>query len=94
MLWLRPNPNLPQTLLNAGAIHLKRGNLDQAEQFFRGLLEIAPNSAQAYNALGLTYARRRETAAAVVAFRRAIQINPEFADAQRNLKTLTEGKAP
>ncbi len=49
-----------------------------------------PNSAESYNTLGLIYADRGQKQEAGANFQKALSINPNFVQAQANLRKLTE----
>jgi tetratricopeptide (TPR) repeat protein len=70
---------------NAGDEHLKAGRLQEAEENFRGILQIDPDYAPAHLRLGLVYnaARRFEEAAAHL--RRVADRHPTNAEAHEAL---------
>lgn len=49
-----------------------------------------PNSAESYNTLGLIFADRGQKQEAAANFQKALSINPNFVQAQANLRKLTE----
>jgi tetratricopeptide (TPR) repeat protein len=51
-------PNHPQLLFEAAMVADKLGKIDQFEQMLRKLLQVAPDHAQAYNALGYSFLDR------------------------------------
>ncbi len=51
-------PNHPQLLFEAAMVADKLGKIDQFEQILRKLLQVAPEHAQAYNALGYSFLDR------------------------------------
>jgi len=51
-------PNQPQLLFEAAMVADKLGKIDQFEQILRKLLQVAPEHAQAYNALGYSFLDR------------------------------------
>ncbi|MBK7512938.1 MAG: tetratricopeptide repeat protein [Chloracidobacterium sp.] len=49
-----------------------------------------PNSAESYNTLGLILADRGQKQEAAALFQKALSINPNFAQAQANLRKVSE----
>ena len=49
-------------------------------------MQIDPNYAEAYNGMGAALIRLGEIEKAVVFFKKALQINPDYTNAQNNLK--------
>ena len=57
-----------------------------AQQRFEEAIRVDPHSAVAFNNLGSVLAMRGRIAEAERAFRRAVEIDPGYADARRNLE--------
>ncbi len=76
-----------RTLLS-GNLHLKRGELDDAEASYRRLLEIDPDAADGWNNLGLVLGARYDRAGAEKCYRRALGHDEEFTEAWKNLADL------
>ncbi|HAY28564.1 MAG TPA: pilus assembly protein TadD, partial [Candidatus Accumulibacter sp.] len=55
---LQRQPQQPELLYESALLAEKLGNMDVVESRLRKLIELQPNSAQAYNALGYSYADR------------------------------------
>src|SRR5271167_1622266 len=86
-LWL-----VLQGVSTAGAQHLqagieaqKQGHLDVAIKEFQKATESDPNFAEAFLDLGAVYLETHEYPAAVVALKRALELNPELEAAQLQL---------
>jgi Flp pilus assembly protein TadD len=69
---------------NLGRLYFVRGRYEEAAESFEKAAELQP-SAGIYRNLGASYARLGRYERAVVALRRAIAINPEDAEAYRDL---------
>lgn len=61
---------------------IQRGELDQAEQLARQIIARNPKSVEAWNLVGMIEGNRRNTAAAIDAFQKALAVSP------RSVKTL------
>jgi tetratricopeptide (TPR) repeat protein len=64
------------------------GALEDALAIFLVLVELFPESDVAFDSLGEVYARLENSDAAVASFRRALELNPENANAARRLAEL------
>jgi tetratricopeptide (TPR) repeat protein len=69
-----------------GSAVLERGDVRRAEAALRESLLLNPNSAEAHNNLGIALASSGRLDEAVGHWRRALEIKPGFADAERNLQ--------
>jgi len=65
------------------------GNREGARQELQKTIEIDPNLGPAHYRLGLLYAAEGQLGLAEKAFRTALAINPQDADAQRGLAALS-----
>ena len=73
-------------LVNLAALHDRRGETERAVELLRRALARWPNASEAWNNLGaLSFNRLHDYPAAADAFRRAVQLNPNFLQARRNL---------
>lgn len=93
--WLRRNPRDTILRMHLGHASLAGGNLPAAEDYYRQILRIEPESVIALNNLALTLARARKTGALEIA-ERAVALS---GDAANSLDTLAivlgeEGNLP
>ena len=76
--------SLAQALALAVKQH-QQGDLFQAEQLYRQILQVDPQQIDALHLLGLIAHQTGRPAEAVASIRRALQLRPDFADAHYNL---------
>ena len=81
-----------ELLPNVFAVHLNRGNalqsvgrIEQAEKWYEELVTRFPKEALAWNNLGIVQVNKGDRKAGIVSLRRAVELQPEFTDAWRNL---------
>ena len=55
-------------------------------------MTLRPNFAAAHNNLGTLLARRGDVEAAIAHYQKALQIDPQFVSARRNLAAVTAGR--
>lgn len=77
-----------QIYLQNGTESLMAGKFGEALATLSRAVQLLPESAEAWNNLGLAYAARQEHNKAVDAWKRAIKINPRFSDARNNLGAM------
>jgi glyoxylase-like metal-dependent hydrolase (beta-lactamase superfamily II) len=65
--------------------------LDDALMIFTVLADMFPESDVAYDSLGEVYVRLGKTEAAIAAFERSLELNPENRNAAERLRVLKEG---
>lgn len=66
-----------QELGEIGAMYYSLGSLDKAQTIFEGLVEMDPESGDAFSALGALFTRKRQDEDALHYLNRAIEINDE-----------------
>ena len=71
--------------LARGVAAVEEGDIDGAEQVFRGILEIDPRNAEALNGLGVICSSRGDLDSAEKHFRHAVEIDGANANYQKNL---------
>ena len=81
----------PDQYLNEGVAHFEKQEYDQAIDCYKKAIELAPNSAAAYNLLGMAYRQevpqqvRGLKAKEIAAFQKAIELDPNYWVALINL---------
>ena len=70
----------------------KAGRLVDAEAGYRQFLESRPDDPDALNFLGMLRCQSGDATEAVALLRRAVDADPKYQDAQRNLQRLQPGK--
>jgi superkiller protein 3 len=91
LLALLAAPGLAQSAPDAemrfstGVMHLREGRVDAALDEFKRAAKEDPKNPYFQNGLGLAYAAKREWKDAVAAFRKALELNPYYADAKNAL---------
>lgn len=79
-------PALAQTSARLQAGHLEQqGRTAEAEQIWRGILHAHPGDGEALAHIGLLEARQDHYDAAIVYYRKALALNPEFPGLRLNL---------
>ena len=82
-------PGNPDVLDAMGRVQRASGELNQAIGTFIKLAELRPNSPQPHMRLAEVYAAAKNPAAAEQSLRKALEIRPDFLEAQRDLATLS-----
>lgn len=83
----RPHPKATAALDAATQLH-RTGQLAEAEQAYRRVLEAAPDSAQAVYLLGIVTRQRGRPDEAMALFRRAVSLQPDMVTALAELSKL------
>jgi tetratricopeptide (TPR) repeat protein len=78
-------PADPAALFQRGQDALTRGQLDEAERNFRGVLQLDPQSGAAYVNLGVVYMRRKQWGKALVSLQNAQHLMPQVAGIRLNI---------
>ncbi|NIV96532.1 tetratricopeptide repeat protein [candidate division KSB1 bacterium] len=78
------------TTKTLGLAYLEENKLNEAEEQFQKLIEIAPDEAIGYANLGLVYMRMGEYALAEAQIKKALQIKPNDPDIRLNLAEICE----
>jgi tetratricopeptide (TPR) repeat protein len=85
---LQINPGHLDTSNHLAMVYIKMGRFSQAEQICLRAIKLDPTAkpaASLYNNLGVIYGTTKRYKEAIQAFRQAIQINPDFAEAHCGL---------
>ena len=75
----------PADIFHSGQEALKNGNLDEAEQDFRRVLQLDPASGAAYANLGVVHMRRRQWEKALEDLRKAEKLMPQVPGIRLNI---------
>ena len=75
-----------------GNYYLNLGELDRAEDFFRKIVEVAPNDAAAWLHIGESCARQRRYDKAREAWEQVLRIEPGNKDADTSIRRLIRGE--
>jgi tetratricopeptide (TPR) repeat protein len=78
----------PVALTNLGNAYLQTERIEEAKR----VLANAPEEPDANNLLGLAFLKSADTASAETAFRKALNLQPDLAEANSNLATLLAGR--
>ncbi len=81
-------PGLPDILVGRGFVALRQNATGTAERHFRAALRADSLNADGWYGLGLVRQRQRRREAAIAAFRRALELAPNYPDARRQLIAL------
>lgn len=79
---LEENPGYPDVNLNLGAVLLKMGQLDRAEDYFKREMELFPKKARVYSNLASLYYIRKQYRESLSMAEYALELKPYLADAQ------------
>jgi superkiller protein 3 len=85
---LQSAPNNAHALNGMGLWHLLQAENGSAEQMFRKAMNVDKNFVAAYNNLAVTLERLNKRAEAILVLEQALRIDPNFADAKRNLQRM------
>ncbi len=89
--YLSDPPKVPtQAAKDFGAalVYLKKGDLDQAQQYFEQLVKDYPNLSGAYLNLGIIYNEKEDPKAAIEWLRKGIEINPKNVELYNRLGVI------
>lgn len=82
------NPQHVGALTGVGTCLLQMGQVDQSLPYFRKVVDLAPDTPDAYNNLGVALTLTQQYKAAEGAYQKAIQLNPEHLPAWKNLAQI------
>lgn len=85
---IEKDASLAGPYINLGIIRLKEGNLIQAEQLLLDAQAKSANNPEVQNYLGIVYRQQGRFNDAEAAYKKAIQLNPNYAKAYLNLGML------
>lgn len=84
---LKLNPYEPMAHNNLGLIYTKRGKLKEAEEYKREIA-VNPRYDDVYFNLGLLYYRQGRAEEAEKAWKKALEINPDYMDISPGLRKI------
>ena len=76
---------VPSLINILGAANFRISHYSKAIEYFRKVIQLKPDYAEAYNNMGAVYKDNGDLTAAIELFEQAIELNPNYADAYRNL---------
>jgi tetratricopeptide (TPR) repeat protein len=84
-----------QKVFAEGVAASRAGNFDQSIAKFNEAIAMAPNCADCYYNIGYAHAQEKEWAEAEAAYRKAVEIKPDYAEAWTGLSNVlnAQGKA-
>ncbi len=85
---LETDPKHLPSLISLARLHDRSDEFTQAQQLYLRAVKVAPQSATAYNDLGLCLARDKQPQEGVAALRQAISLEPNSKLYRNNLATL------
>jgi serine/threonine protein kinase/Flp pilus assembly protein TadD len=86
-------PDFANAQCNLGLALRDQGRVEEATAAYQEAMRLEPNNAVAYNLLGaLLCDKKHDYDGAIAAFRKAIQLKPDFTDARCNLGIALEHK--
>jgi tetratricopeptide (TPR) repeat protein len=91
---LRQRPDLTQTWMTLGMVHFQREDFYLALSAFSRAVAQRPQDARARNYLGAATKSLGWTTAAEAELRKAIELDPQYADAHFNLALLSVERTP
>lgn len=82
------HPRHPQVLKSVAQTYFQYGDNEEAARILRSLIEVLPESAEAYYLLGVAKLRLNQLADARISLSRAIELQPDYPAAQLALAQL------
>jgi protein O-mannosyl-transferase len=89
---MKLRPDIADSYQAIGNIALAEKKFKEAEKYYRITLSKGQVQANVVNNLGITLAEQGDIPAAIKAFNKALGIEPDMAEAQKNLRTYTAKK--
>jgi Tfp pilus assembly protein PilF len=82
---LAQSPPEAELRFSTGVMHLREGRVDLALEEFKRAVEADAKNPYFQKGLGQAYAAKRDWGRAIAAFRKALELNPDYADAKNDL---------
>jgi tetratricopeptide (TPR) repeat protein len=85
------SPVIKERSINSlGYTFIGKGDFDSALEVFKINVVLYPNSSNVFNSLGEAHFLKKDTATAIVNFKKSLAINPENRSSKRFLKKITK----
>lgn len=78
----------PQYQYNMGLFYLNNSQVDEAVKYLNKALALNPRHYLAWNAMGLANSMKGDLEGSIAAFRKCLEINPQFSEAHNNLGSI------
>jgi tetratricopeptide (TPR) repeat protein len=91
---LKDAPDNPEALNGLGLLMSKQKKYDDAIRYFKQAVAVKPTFDDAYNNLGVVYESKKDNLNAKASYRKALQINPKNALAQKNIDRFDKPANP
>jgi Tfp pilus assembly protein PilF len=88
---LAQSPPEAETRFSTGVMHLREGRVDLALEEFKRAVKEDPKNPYFQKGLGLAYGAKRQWKDAISAFRKALELNPYYADVRNDLAAALIG---
>jgi|GEM_PF-3696768 len=88
------DPNNPYAYYNLGLLHYKKSDVKTAIEYFEKSRELNPNDPKIWNNLGVAYYDQGMFSKAMIAYTEALRVDPQNAEAARNLELLRKNSPP
>lgn len=90
--YIRSNPSLETSLTILGYRHLRKEEYNSAIPIFKLIVEIFPQSYNAYDSLGEAYMLNGDRELAILNYEKSLELNPDNTNAANMLKKLEKEK--
>jgi tetratricopeptide (TPR) repeat protein len=75
--WLSTHPDDSEVTFTLGLMGKREGRYDQAEEYYRKAVQIAPQFSEAFCNLGNVYFAKKQTELAITSYNQAVGLSPE-----------------
>lgn len=91
---LKDAPDNAEALNGLGLLMSKQKKYDDALRYFKQAVAVKPTFDDAYNNIGVVYEAKKDLVNAKASYRKALQINPKNALAQKNIDRFDKSTIP